>query len=172
VAQRVVDAVLAEARAEIAAGRFPDVVALRAQLAGDTDALARLDAVLAVHRARARIARKGSETTVPVTGSKLRTRPTINGDMDVRRAGELTLEWEPVESVATWEVRISKRPDVRGDYVLQQTIQVDDPSIDLPLDDQPLRVHVLGRTRNGRLVRRAVISGLTRESWNDRWQRR
>jgi hypothetical protein len=92
--------------------------------------------------------------------------------MDVRRAGELTLEWEAVESVATWEVRISKRPDPRGDYVLKETLQVDDPSIDLPLDDQPLRVHVLGRTRNGRLVRRAVISGLTRESWNDRWQRR
>jgi hypothetical protein len=33
-------------------------------------------------------------------------------------------------------------------------------------------VHVLGRTRDGRLLRRAVISGLTAENWRDRWQRR
>jgi hypothetical protein len=33
-------------------------------------------------------------------------------------------------------------------------------------------VHLLGRAANGRLVRRAVISGLTRDNWSDRWQRR
>jgi hypothetical protein len=33
-------------------------------------------------------------------------------------------------------------------------------------------VHVLGRDRGGRLVRRAIVSGLTRESWADRWERR
>ena len=45
-------------------------------------------------------------------------------------------------------------------------------SVDLPLDDRPLRVHVVGRTQGGRLLRRAVVSGLTREGWNDRWNRR
>jgi hypothetical protein len=33
-------------------------------------------------------------------------------------------------------------------------------------------VHLLGRSRDGRLLRRALISALTQESWNDRWERR
>jgi hypothetical protein len=163
--------VLASARAEIAAGRYPDVVALRAELAGDQDALARLDAVLAVHRARARVARNVSHAKVSET-RVLRTRPSVTGDMDIRRAGEYTLEWDAVPAVARWEVRISERTDVRRDYTIRETYEVEKPSIDLPLDDQPLRVHVLGRTRDGRLVRRAIVSGLSREGWNDRWNRR
>jgi hypothetical protein len=35
-----------------------------------------------------------------------------------------------------------------------------------------VRVHLLGRGRDGRLVRRAIISALTREGWDERWQRR
>jgi hypothetical protein len=163
--------VLAEARAEIAAGRFPDVIALRARLAGDADALARLDHVLAVHRARTRIARKVSDTTASDTSARLRTKPSVTGDIDLRRAGEFTLAWDAVPNVAEWEVRISERPDVRRDYVERDTRVVDRPSVELVLGDRPTRVHIVGRAR-GRLVRRAVISGLTRESWNDRWQKR
>ena len=71
-------------------------------------------------------------------------------------------------------MRISERPDARGDYVVRETRELPaaTTSVELPLADLPLRVHLLGRTRDGRLVRRAVISGLTRDSWNDRWQRR
>lgn len=170
-AQRAVDEVLAEARAEIAAGRYPDVVALRARLAGDPDALARLDGVLAVHRGRARLAHKASNTKVP-NAKVLRTKPSLSGDLEVRRAGGFRLEWDAVPAVARWEVRISERTDVRRDYALRETVEVAGPSIDLQLDDRPLRVHVLGRTQEGRLVRRAVVSGLTREGWNDRWNRR
>jgi len=45
-------------------------------------------------------------------------------------------------------------------------------TLELPLGDRSLRVHLLGRSRDGRLLRRAVISGLTREGWDERWQRR
>jgi hypothetical protein len=44
--------------------------------------------------------------------------------------------------------------------------------VELALGVLPLRVHVLGRGRDGWLIRRAVVSGLTRESWDDRWQQR
>jgi hypothetical protein len=163
--------VLAEARSEIAAGRYPDVAALRSRLAGDEEALNRLDGVLAVHRARTRIARPVSDTKVSDTVS-LRTRPTMQADMDVRRSGDSTLEWDAVPSVARWEVRISERADVRSDYSLQDTLELEATSVDLTLGDRPLRVNILGRSRNGRLVRRALISGLSRDNWADRWQRR
>jgi hypothetical protein len=170
-AQRAIDEVLAEARAEVAAGRYPDVVALRARLSGDHDGLARLDRVLAVHRGRARLAQKAPDPRVPGTRG-LRTKPSVSGDMELRRAGEYRLEWDAVPSVSTWEVRISERADVRRDYALRETLEVAGSSVDLPLDDRPLRVHVVGRTQEGRLLRRAVVSGLTREGWNDRWNRR
>jgi hypothetical protein len=71
-------------------------------------------------------------------------------------------------------VRISERPDVRSDYAVRETrtLAGNVTRMELPLGELPLRVHILGRTRDGRLLRRAVISGLTREGWRDRWQRR
>jgi hypothetical protein len=175
-AKRAVDAVLAEARAAVAAGRPPDEPALRARLGGDREALERLERVLAVGRARGRVARPVSGTAArpPEPSRVLRTRPTINANMDVRRAGESGLVWDPVPAVAGWEVRISERPDVRSDYAVRETheLAAGETHIELPLGALPLRVHILGRTREGRLLRRAVISGLTREGWADRWQRR
>jgi hypothetical protein len=175
-AERAVDAVLAEARAAVAAGRDPDGPALRARLGGDREALARLERVLAVGRARGRVARAvpGTETRPPEPSRLLRTRPTITANMDVRRAGESGLVWDPLPAVAGWEVRISERPDVRSDYAVRETreLPAGETRIELPLGARPLRVHILGRTRDGRLVRRAVISGLTRDGWTDRWQRR
>src|SRR5205823_11815844 len=92
VAERAVEAVLAEARAAVAAGRPPDERALRARLGGDAEALARLDRVLAVHRARGRVerpvpgtaARPSEPPSVPGTAKRLlRTRPTVSANMDV-----------------------------------------------------------------------------------------
>ncbi len=162
---------LAEARAEIAAGRFPDVVALRARLADDAEALAKLDAVMSVYRARQKLS---DPAKVSDARAALRTRPTVNANMDVRRSGSSTLVWDPAASVAGWEVRISERPDARGEYAVRETRELPAAatSVELPLADLPLRVHLLGRARDGRLVRRAVISGLTRAGWSDRWQRR
>jgi hypothetical protein len=165
--------VLAEARAEIAAGRFPDVIALRARLAGDPEALARLDGVLAVHRARARVATKLSDTfKVSDTSSALRTRPSISADLDVRRAGEFVLEWGAAPAVAAWEIRLGERADVRADYETVATFETSATRVELPLGDRTMRVHIVGRSRTGKVVRRAIVSGLTRENWSDRWQKR
>jgi hypothetical protein len=179
-AERAVDDVLAEARAAVAAGREPDADALRARLGDDTGALARLERVLAVGRARGRVAGPASNTVLqaspglPVTSRLLRTRPTITANMDVRRVGESTLEWDAVAAVIGWEVRTSERPDARSDYAVRETktLAAGETRIELSLGEQSLRVHILGRTRDGRLLRRAVISGLTRSGWRDRWQRR
>ena len=94
--------------------------------------------------------------------------------MELRREAGFAVAWDAVPSVTTWEVRISERPDVRADYVVRESLQLERgvTRVELPLGDQPVRVHVLGRARDGRLVRRAVVSGLTRDGWGDRWQRR
>jgi hypothetical protein len=158
-AQRAVDDVLTEARAAIADGRFPDVIALRARLAGDVDALARLDSVLAVYRARTRLAQTVSDTKQ--TRSPLRTRVFVSGDLGVRRGDDHVIEWEPDATVQRWEVRI--RTESR---------ELHEPRAELILTDQPIRVNIVGRSRTGKVVRRGVLSGLTRDNWNDRWQRR
>jgi hypothetical protein len=179
VAKRAVDAVLAEAREAVAAGREPDAPALRARLGGDAGALARLERILAVGRARGRVAGAASNNLAQASSALpaarlLRTRPTITANMDVRRVGDSGLEWDAVSAVTGWDVRISERPDVRSDYAVRETrtLAGTETRIELPLGKLPLRVHILGRTRDGRLLRRAVISGLTRDGWRDRWQRR
>jgi hypothetical protein len=75
--------------------------------------------------------------------------------------------------VTEWEVRFSERPDLRSAYAERDrfVLAASETSVELPLGDKLFRVNVLGRGR-GRLQRRALISGLTREGWRDRWQRR
>jgi hypothetical protein len=97
--------------------------------------------------------------------------------MGVRKAREgdaAVLRWDAAAAVAEWEVRFSERPDARSDYALVETrvLPAETASLELPLGERTLRVHLFGRGRGGRLVRRAIVSGLTRENWNDRWQRR
>jgi hypothetical protein len=190
-----------EARAQVAEGRAPNVDALsariraaarqaRARAGADERAVARaeqkalqqLARVVAVHRARGLAAREPAPpppAARPVrrpVGSALRTRPTISGNMEVRKARDgdaVVLRWDAA-AVTGWEVRFSERPDPRADYALRETLTLpaEATSVELPLGDRPLRVHLLGRRRDGHLVRRAIISGLTVDSWNDRWQRR
>jgi hypothetical protein len=97
--------------------------------------------------------------------------------MEVRRetAGDaFALRWDAFAPVASWEVRISERDDVRSDYVVRETVTLpaEVTSVELPLNGSTFRVHVLGRGRGGRLLRRAVMSALTRDNWTERWQRR
>ena len=84
------------------------------------------------------------------------------------------LAWDTTRAIAGWEVRFSERPDARAEYEVRETLTLppDATTVELPLGDKPLRVHLLGRSRDGRLLRRAVISALTRGGWNDRWERR
>lgn len=191
-------AIVDEARAQVAAGGAPNVDALAARIraAGsrarardgadakaidraEQKALQQLARVLAVHRARGRAAREPMPPAAPRRPDRavLRTRPTISGNMELRRGSEgeaAVLRWDAAAAVTGWEVRFSERPDARSDYVLRETLTLPAPatSVELPLGERPLRVHVLGRGRDGRLVRRAIVSGLTKETWNDRWQRR
>jgi hypothetical protein len=168
--------IIDEARALVAAGKSPDWKALRDRiraLGGDQrDALRRLERVGAVHRART------TATPQAVAPSPraplLKNRATITGNMDVRRDGESALTWREEPKVTAWEIRISERPDPRGDYEVRESGELpgDATRVDVPLGDTPLRVHLLGRDRGGRLVRRTIVSGLTRETWDDRWQRR
>jgi hypothetical protein len=192
-------AIFDEARAEVAAGRAPNVDALSARIraagrqargrAGmDEKAIARaeqkalqqLARVVAVHRARGLAARKPAPPPAPSRRpgrAVLRTRPTISGNMDVRKArvGEsIVLRWDAAAAVNEWEVRFSERPDARSDYALLETLTLPAAatSVELPLGERTLRVHLLGRRRDGQLVPRAIVSGLTLETWSDRWQRR
>jgi hypothetical protein len=192
--------IIAEARAHVAAGRDPNGDALQARIraaaerarggAGEEGArevaqaeraaLKQLERVLSVHRARTLLTRQPAPATPPpaVPGARrrpaIRTKPTITGNMEVRRQGEATLVWDAPPAVVEWEVRFAERPDTGGDYVVRETLTLPGPtrSVELPLGDRALRVNLLGRGRDGRLVRRALISGLTRAGWTDRWQRR
>jgi hypothetical protein len=170
------DTIIDEARALVAAGKSPDWKELRDRiraLGGDQrDALRRLERVGAVHRARASAP---AAPAAPAPRAPLfKGRATITGNMDVRRDGETSLAWRAEPKVTAWELRISERPDPRGDYEVRESGELpgEATSVELPIGDVPLRVHLLGRDRGGRLVCRTIVSGLTRETWGDRWQRR
>jgi hypothetical protein len=173
------EAIIEEARASVARGDSPDWKLLRDRiraLGGDQrDALRRLERVGAVQRARATVATSAPPPPPePQRPAILKGRATVTGNMDLRRSDGPALSWARETKVATWEVRISERPDPRGDYEVRETRELpgETTNIELPLGDSPLRVHLLGRDRGGRLVRRAIVSGLTRETWPGRWQRR
>lgn len=195
--------IIAEARAHVAAGREPKGDALQARIRAAAErerggageerakevaqaeraALKQLERVLSVHRARTLLTRQPAPATPPpaVPGVRrrpaIRTKPTITGNMEVRREvsnDAFLLAWDAVPAVASWEVRISERKDPRSDYIVidLKTLPATQTNVELPLEDRGLRVHLLGRGRDGRLIQRAVISALTRDSWDERWQRR
>jgi len=174
------DAIIDEARALVAAGASPDWKQLRDRiraLGGDQrEALRRLERVGAVQRARTSVEKRGAPVEAPAAPAPtlLKSRPTITGNMDVRRGNGDALVWTREPKVTAWELRISERPDPRSAYELRESGELpgDATGVDLPLGEVPLRVHLLGRDRGGRLVRRAIVSGLTRATWGERWQRR
>jgi hypothetical protein len=180
--------ILDQARASVAAGRNPDWSVLEARLravrhaerdsAAERRALQQLKALASVQRARARLAPTTSSAPAPVRRpALLRDRPTITGTMDVRRERDgdrFVLRWERRPDVLQWEVRVSERVGTRGQYEAREERELpsDATELDVPVSDVALRIHLIGRGRGGKLVRRAVMSSLTRESWGDRWQRR
>ena len=182
--QEALTAILDEARTDIAAGRDPDEQALAARIrraGGDETALQQLERVLTVQRARARLAASPTPPPAPVPRPRaraaFRAQPTITGNMEVRRkaTGEtVTLAWDAAPAVVAWDIRFSERPDARSEYVVREERTLDraTTTIELSLGELPLRVHILGRGNDGRLVRRAIVSALTRDNWDDRWQRR
>lgn len=177
----MIDTILSEARAAVAAGRDPDWKALRDRLraaglgARDLkDAMARLERLGAVHRARRSVTPAPAPAAPAPRKPLFVTKPTITGNMDVRRAGEHVLAWRPLANVDAWEVRISERASLRSDYAVrdERTLPGATSELTLELGDTPTRVHLLGRSRAGKLVQRAIVSGLTRDGWSTRWERR
>jgi hypothetical protein len=183
--QEALAAILDEARTDIASGRDPDEQALAARIrkaGGDAKALQQLDRVLTVQRARARLAAPPTPPPAAVPArprprAAFRAQPTITGNMEVRRTATgdtVTLAWDAAPAVVAWDVRFSERPDARSDYVVREerTLERTATTVEVTLGELPLRVHILGRANDGRLVRRAIVSALTRDNWDDRWQRR
>jgi hypothetical protein len=178
--------IIDEARTRVASGGTFNATAFEARIraaGGDTEtALKQLSRIVSVQRARALLAgppaHEPEPTPEPIRRPlALRTKPTITGNMDVRRerrADMFVLAWTAEPKVVAWDVRLSARPDVRGDYVVREehSLAGDATSFELELGDDPIRVHLLGRGRDGRLVRRAIVSALTRDGWGERWQRR
>ena len=168
----------------LAGGGEPDWKSLRDRIRGAAPdeaarqrALAQLERIGAVHRARrTRPAQPAPRPAAPRRAA-LRTRPTLTGDLEVRRerrGDAWLLAWPRHPGVERWEARIAARSGARGAYeqLEERELPGDATSIELPLGETPLRVHVLGRGRGGRLVARAIASGLTPGSWGERWQRR
>ena len=192
------ETIIEEARAAVAARREPNLPALEARVRavaklarkrGDPEAVDRsealalkqLERVVSVHRARVRLSREPAPPPVAAPAAPrralLRTRPTITGNIDVsrKRDGEtLLLRWDPVPAVTEWEVRFSERPDPRSDYAVIEThtLPAGTTSVEVPLGERTARVHLLGRARDGRLARRLIVAGLTRETWSEKWERR
>ncbi len=174
--------VRAATKRELAARRLASSAALEQ---AEREALGQLARVALVVRARSLLARERERAIPPAPaprperglGSRLRIRPTIVANMDVQRGPDgdrLTLAWEPVPAVVEWEVRFSERPDPRGSYVQLDsvTLPATETAVEVPIGEHLFRVNILGRSRDGRLLRRALISSLARETWNDRWERR
>ena len=174
--------VRAATKRELAARRLASSAALEQ---AEREALEQLARVSSVVRARSLLARESEPATPPAPASRparglrsrLRIRPTIVANMDVQRGADgdrLTLAWEPVPAVVEWEVRFSERPDPRGSYVQLDsvTLPATETAVEVPIGEHLFRVNILGRSRDGRLLRRALISSLARETWNDRWERR
>jgi hypothetical protein len=104
-----------------------------------------------------------------------RAKPTVAANMTVRARAEgsaVVLEWQPAKGVEAWEARVSERPDARSQYVDRATQPLDAPRLELRLTDLPQRVSITGRNAAGRIVQRALVSGLTSANWNQRWQQR
>jgi hypothetical protein len=174
-------AILDEARAQIARGEEPDAGVLAARIAAHPQhdrALAQLNRLLAVARAKRSLGPAPTQavaSTVSKRREVYRAKPTIAANMPVRareQGDAVVLEWDPARGVSAWDARIADRPDARSPYTDRETASLTAPTLELELDDLPKRVSITGRNAAGRIVQRAVVSGLTRANWRQKWQQR
>ena len=112
----------------------------------------------------------------PVRRLSLQPSATIVGNMAVRKRPTdrgLELSWDAAPNVIEWALRVSIRPDPRRDYVEGDavTLPAGSTSFEVELDEHPRRVQLYGHARDGRVVRRAVISALTRGNSGAQWKR-
>jgi hypothetical protein len=112
----------------------------------------------------------------PVRRLTLQPAATIIGNMTVRKRqveDGLELAWDAAANVEEWKVRVSSRPDPRRDYVEGELIELPAgaTSFVAALDEHPRRIQLYGHARDGRVVRRAVISALTSGNSGAQWKR-
>lgn len=172
-------AILDEVRAQIARGHEPDANALEQHVhAIDPKAVPRLRRLLAVDRAKRTLREPPPSPPPPrprTAPPAYRAKPTIAGNMAVRahaHGDAVVLEWNAPRGIAAWELRLGERRDARSPYVDRETTQLTEPRAALDLSELPLRVSIVGRNATGRIVQRALISGLTRSNWRQKWQQR
>ncbi len=116
------------------------------------------------------------EPTRPVRRLVLQPSATIVGNMAVRKKQTeqgVELSFDAAANVTEWTLRVSVRPDPRQDYVEGEvvTLPTGSTSWEVELDEHPRRIQLYGHARDGRIVRRAVISALTSGNSGARWKR-
>ena len=114
--------------------------------------------------------------TRPIRRLALQPSATIVGNMAVRKrlVGDgVELSWDTASNVTEWTIRVSVRPDPRQDYVEGDllTLAPTTVRIDVALDELPRRIQLYGLARDGRIVRRAIISALTSGNSGAQWKR-
>jgi hypothetical protein len=112
----------------------------------------------------------------PIRRLALQPSATIVGNMAVRKkpTGDgIELSWDAAPNVTGWTIRVSVRPDPRRDYVEGEpvTLPADARGFDVALDELPRRIQLHGLARDGRIVRRAIVSALTRGNSASQWKR-
>jgi hypothetical protein len=137
--------------------------------------LAALDAIVEAARP-APVPPKATPSSRPIRRLALQPSATIVGNMAVRKksAGDgIQLSWDAAPNVAEWTVRVSIRPDPRQDYVEGEVFRLPPAAatFELPLDELPRRIQLYGLARDGRIVRRAIISALTSGNSGAQWKR-
>ena len=112
----------------------------------------------------------------PIRRLALQPSATIVGNMAVRKkaVGDVVeLSWDSAPNVAEWTIRVSVRPDPRQDYIEGELLRLAPATVrfEVALDEFPRRVQLYGLARDGRIVRRVIISALTRGNGGAQWKR-
>ena len=112
----------------------------------------------------------------PIRRLALQPSATIVGNMAVRKKQTtegIELSWDGAANVVGWAIRVSVRPDPRQDYVEGEPTELPAGAraFDVALDELPRRIQLHGRARDGRIVRRAIISALTSGNSGSQWKR-
>ena len=112
----------------------------------------------------------------PVRRLALQPAATMVGNTVVRKRRTdvgVELSWDDAPNVLEWTIRVSTRPDPRRDYVDGEPVVLPAAtlSFEVSLDEVPRRIQLYGHARDGRIVRRAVISALTSGNSGAQWKR-
>lgn len=134
--------------------------------------LAALNAIVAAARPEPRPV----ATAPPIRRLALQPSATIVGNMAVRKKSSgdgIELSWDAAPNVTEWTIRVSVRPDPRQDYVEGELVKLPSAAaaFDVALDELPRRIQLHGLARDGRVVRRAIVSALTSGNSSAQWKR-